>query len=266
MCRLYGVTRGGYYAWRRRAKSARAVCEERLIEEIRAIFECSRGTYGSPRILRALRQRGIWVGEKRVARLMRERGIRARSVRIYRRIPGTHRFFTNIPNRQRAKEATAPDQVRVGDITYLRLGNQWRYLAVVMDRCSRKVVGWAMGRNRDVSLTLRALNRAVQRRHPTPGLIFHSDRGIEYAGLAYRRRLAELGFIQSMNRPLRMNDNAYMESFFHSLKSDEYHNRKFSSEEELRLMIKSYLPFYNQERLHSGLGYLSPVQYEDNLC
>lgn len=266
MCRVYRVTRGGYYAWKKRAKSKHREGDEVLAGQIHAIFEKSQGTYGSPRVWQVLRRQGICVGEKRVARLMREYGLRARAVKIYRRVPGTHRFFTSIPNRQRKAVASLPNQVWVGDITYLRLGSKWRFLAVVMDKCSRKIVGWAMGDNRDVNLTLKAFNAAVRRRRPPPGLIFHTDRGIEYAGLLFRKRLAELGVIQSMNRPMRMNDNAHMESFFHSFKSDAYHRKHFATNDELTEMFERYLPFYNEERLHSGLGFVSPVQYEQSLC
>lgn len=233
---------------------------------IRAIFEQSRGTYGSPRILQALRQQGVSVGRKRVARLMRQSGLKARAVRIYRRIPGAKRYYTGIPNRQRKFLAQYPNQVWVGDVTYVRRGNQWRFLAVVMDKCSRKVVGWALGKKRDVNLTLRALTSAVRQRSPEPGLIFHSDRGNEYGALIFRKRLTELGIVQSMNRPRHMTDNACMESFFHSFKSDVYHRNTFSTDDDLRKMFERYLPFYNQERLHSGIGFVTPVQYERNLC
>jgi putative transposase len=266
MCRRYGVTRGGYYAWKSRGRSARILEDERLAEEIRDTFERSRGTYGSPRVLQVLRARGFATSAKRVARIMRKNGLRSRSVRIYKRAPGSHRFFTNIPNRQRKKRITLPNQVWVGDVTYLRKGNEWRFLAAVMDKFSRKILGWAIGDKRDVNLTIKALDVAVRNRRPKPGLIFHTDRGIEYAAFAFQEHLAKLGIVQSMNRRLRMNDNAHMESFFHSLKSDEYHKKTFSSDEELEDMIKGYLPFYNQERLHSGIGYQSPVQFEDNLC
>ncbi len=243
-----------------------AFADEALAVQIRTIFEQSHGTYGSPRVLQALKQKGVRVGRKRVARLMRHMGLKARAVRIYRRIPGVQRYFSNVPNRQRKVLAQFPNQVWVGDVTYVRRGNQWRFLAVVMDKCSRKIIGWALGNKRDVNLTLKALYSAVRERNPKPGLIFHTDRGNEYGALIFRKRLAELGIIQSMNRPRRMTDNACMESFFHSFKSDAYHRNIFSTDEELREMFGRYLPFYNQERLHSGLGFMSPVQYERNLC
>jgi putative transposase len=262
MCRLYGVTRAGYYAWRRRGDSAHRRRDRSLLDPIRAIFAQSRGTYGSPRIHRALRAVGLRVSRRRVERLMREAGLRARAAKLYRANPGLHGFFTSIPNRQLDRMATSPDQVWVGDITYLKVGTAWCYLAVVMDRYSRRVVGWSLGASRDARLTLAALNRAVLNRRPLPGLLFHSDRGIEYAAYAFRRRLAVLGLVQSMNRPGEIADNAHMESFFHSMKSDVVHGISFASEDDLGRVLRSYLPYYNAVRLHSGLDYRSPIDYE----
>lgn len=262
MCRFYGVSRSGYYAWRRRSPSKRQQENAELVTVIKVEHEKSMGTYGSPRITEALQQQGFEVGENRVARLMQANQVIARSATLYHANPGTHAFFTEIPNRIRKLEATGPDQVWVGDITYLRVGSKWRYLAVVMDLFSRRILGWALGKNRKVDLTLRALNYAVRNRRPEASVYFHSDRGIEYAGLRYRRRLKDLGFIQSMNRPGKMTDNAQMESFFHSFKSDVYHGLVFKTEASMREVLRKYVPFYNQRRLHSGLGYMPPAQYE----
>lgn len=262
MCRLYGVTRAGYYAWKRRGPSARAEEDERLRERIHQIYQASRATYGSPRIHQALRAVGERVGKKRVARLMRDSGLKARVAKLYRATPGLDTFFAEVPNRQLGQEVSGRDQVWVGDLTYLRVGQRWRYLAVVMDKYSRRILGWSLGPHRDVALTLKALNRAVSHRHPGPGGIFHTDRGIEYAAYAFRARLAELGLLQSMNRPGELNDNAHMESFFHSLKAEVIHGKTFAQDDEVRSEIRSYIPFYNQVRLHSALGYLPPVVYE----
>jgi transposase InsO family protein len=193
---------------------------------------------------------------------MREAGLRARAATLYRAIPGLHAFFTSIPNRQLDHIATGPDQVWVGDITYLKVGGAWRYLAVVMDRYSRRVIGWSMSRHKDARLTLAALNHAVVNRRPQPGLLFHSDRGIEYAAYAFRGRLAALGFVQSMNRPREVTDNAHMESFFHSLKTDVVHGASLATPDEVGPLLRRYFPYYNRVRLHSGLGYRSPVDYE----
>jgi putative transposase len=246
------VTRAGYYAWRRRGESARRRQDRGLLVQIQALFDRSRGTYGSPRIHRALAAGGVRVSRRRVARLMRETGLRARAVQFYRRIPGLHGFFTSIPNRQLDRVATAPDQVWVGDVTYLKVAGVWQYLAVVMDRYSRRIVGWSLGATRDVRLTLAALNHAVRNRRPRPGLIFHSDRGVEYAAYAFRNRLAAVGFVQSMNRPREITDNAFMESFFHSMKSDTIDGFTLTTAAELGQLLRSYIPYYNGVRLHSG--------------
>ena len=229
---------------------------------IRAIFEASEGTYGSPRIHAALQQAGLRVGRKRVARLMREAALKARSARIYRRMPGTRRFFSDIPNRVLELKTTAPGQVWVGDVTYLKSGSRWRYLAVVLDRHSRRVLGWNLGLTRDLTLTLDALNRARRRRCGRPGLIFHSDRGVEYSAYAFRARLAALGITQSMKRPREIGDNAFIESFFHSMKSEAIHGYTFDADPALHAAVSQYIRHYNRTRLHSSLGYRSPIDYE----
>lgn len=266
MCRRYGVTRGGYYGWLVRKPSERAVEEEGLRVRIGAIFEASEGTYGSPRIHEVLRQAGVRVGRKRVARLMREDALKGRSARIYRRMPGTRRFFGDVPNRVLELKTTAPGQVWVGDVTYLKVGNVWRYLAVVLDRHSRRVLGWALRSRRDLALTLTALNRAVSRRRGTSGLIFHSDRGVEFSGYAYRARLAALSIVQSMKRPREIGDNAFIESFFHSMKAEAIHARVFPHDRALREVVARYIRRYNLTRLHSSLGYLSPIDYEKTVA
>lgn len=262
MCRLYGVTRGGYYAWRQRGPGQRRQDDAALLEQIVQVHQGSRGTYGSPRIYRQLRAHGVRVGENRVARLMRRHRIKARVATHRYTLPTLKRFFGNLPNQQHDHPAARPNQVWVGDITYLKVGTVYRYLAVVLDRCSRVVVGWSFGHRKDVALTLRALNRAVSNRHPPPGLIFHTDRGVEYAANAYRDRLAQLGFVQSMNRPGKVTDNAFMESFFHSMKAESIHGRTFSEDDELLAVLRGYLPFYNRSRIHSSLNYVSPATYE----
>ena len=142
----------------------------------------------------------------------------------------------------------------------------FRYLAVVLDKCSRRVLGWAYGKTRDVKLTLRALDRAVHNRRPPCGLVFHSDRGMEYANTAFKQRLARLGILQSMNRPGKMTDNAYIESFFHSLKSDIVHGLRFDEDHQIVAEVRDYMRFYNYKRLHSSLGYVSPATYEQQLA
>ena len=262
MCRLYGVTRAGYYAWRGGGKSERARENEALAKRIRQAHRASRGTYGSPRVYQALRQRGCRAGENRVARVMRAHGIRARVATIRYTNPALQRFFAGIPNQQLAVALQGPDQVWVGDITYLKVGGIYRYLAVVMDKYSRRVLGWAYGKRKDVALTLTALERAVRYRKPPRGLIFHTDRGIEYAAGAFRQRAAELGIVQSMNRPGKVTDNAHIESFFHSMKTDIVHGLTFTEDRQIQNAVRAYIPFYNGTRLHSSLNYVPPATFE----
>jgi putative transposase len=262
MCRVYGVTRAGFYAWRSRGPGQRARENESLSGRIRRVHQASRGTYGSPRVYQRLRALGVSVGENRVAGLMRRLGIKGRWATLRYTSPNLKKFFGSLPNQQVDHPAEQPDQVWVADITYLKVGSIYRYLAVVMDRCSRRIIGWALGRQRNVALTLRALNHAVVRRRPKPGLIFHTDRGIEYYANAFRERLNQLQITQSMNRPGKVTDNAFMESFFHSMKADVIHGNIFGEDHQLLSVLRSYIPFYNHSRMHSSLNYVSPAKYE----
>ena len=171
-------------------------------------------------------------------------------------------MFEKHPNRLWTVRAKKPGQIWVGDVTYLKVEGRWRYLAVVLDQYSRRLVGWSMGRVKGGALTRSAFNRAM--RHAPPGgrLVFHSDRGSEYAGEALGRRLRELGVLQSMTRGGTPSDNAHAESFFHSLKAEMVHGARFKDEGELRHEIRRYVRFYNHQRLHSSLGYLSPLSFE----
>jgi transposase InsO family protein len=262
LCQRYWVSRSGYYAWKRRPASPHSERDQWLCGRIQAIYLASEQTYGSPRIQRALADAGQHVGAKRVARLMRDNGLKARAAKLYHPNPGTHAFFQSIPNLARKLCVSRPDQLWVGDITYLRVGQQWRYLAAVMDRYSRRIVGWSLGEYKHALLTLCALNHAVRNRNPAAGLIFHSDRGIEYAAYAFKARLAALGLRQSMNRRGRPTDNAHMESFFHSMKSDVVHGRECADDQALYRVVRAYIAFYNRSRLHSALNYQSPIDYE----
>ena len=266
MCRLYGVTRAGFYAWCSRERSERERQNAQLAERIRIVHRDSRGIYGSPRVYQALRKRGCRASENRVARVMRTHGIKARVATIRYTNPALQRFFASTRNEQLDVNLKAPDQVWVGDITYLKVGSIYRYLAVVMDKYSRRVLGWAYGKRKDVALTLRAMDRAVRYRKPRRGLIFHTDRGIEYAAGAFKARLAELGITQSMNRPGKVTDNAYIESFFHSMKTDIVHGLVFTEDRQIESAVRSYVPFYNGIRLHSSLNYVSPATYEKQLA
>jgi transposase InsO family protein len=234
-----------------------------LLEAIRAIFEDSGGTYGSPRVQRALRTQGHHLSRRRIERLMRVGGWRARVVRVYRGKAGIHRWFGRQSNHVRRTQATRPDQIWVGDLTYLAVGGRWWYLAAVLDQCSRRVLAWRLGTIRDSRLTRAVIDAALRRRRPTVGLIFHSDRGSEFQGASFRGRLAAKGIQQSMTSGGAPGENAHMESFFHSLKADVIHGRSFRDVTELRQLLRRYVQYYNHQRLHSALDYQSPVDYED---
>ena len=264
LCRMLQVSRAGFYAWQARPPAPRARADERLGLEIAAIHGESRHRYGSPRIHAELADRGGRTSRKRVARLMRVRGLVARRRRRFRVTTQSRHPFPIAPNvLARQFERARPDQAWVTDITYIPTGEGWLYLAVILDLCSRVAVGWAMSDRITDDVTLDALGMALARRRPPPGLLHHSDRGSQYASGDYQKILAEHGILCSTSRRGNCWDNAVAESFFATLKVELVHDAAWATRALARTELFDYLErFYNGQRRHSALGYLSPRAFE----
>jgi transposase InsO family protein len=262
-CLSLAVSRSGYYRWLKSSPSQRQREESRLRQEITTIFEQNRKRYGSPRVTRALRAAGKKVGENRVARLMRQQQLVARPKRAFR--PKTTMVSGSAaPNRIAAVEPTGPDQIWVSDITYIATAEGWLYLAVILDLFSRRVVGWKLGDSLEAELVVTALQNALSLRQPPSGLIFHSDRGCQYTSQAVREKLQAIGVLQSMSAQGNCYDNARVEAFFSSLKTECFPlSNCFASKAQARREIFEYIEiYYNNQRLHSALDYHTPHQYE----
>ena len=266
MCRVLGVSRSGYYAWRQRPPSRRKQANERLLVEIQAIHaKKNHDTYGSPRVHEELSENGISCGRHRVARLMKYHGIRARQARKFRPVTTDSKHTLAVAENVLDRQFTVdrPDTVWAGDITYIRTRQGWLYLAVVLDLFSRTVVGWAVGKDLSRHLPLRALHMALGRRKPLPGALFHSDRGSQYASQDYQALLAAHGLVSSMSRQGECYDNAVVESFFHTLKVEQVHLRDYHTHREATADLFEYIEvFYNRQRRHSHLGRISPAAFE----
>lgn len=257
-----GVARSGYYAWRDRKPSERQQEDERLKQKIRSFHVGLYRAYGAPRIHRHLREAGTRCSRRRIGRLMRELGIKASTCGLYKWNPGGHAFYSSTGNLlAKAGKPRGPGEQWAGDFTYVKTGAGWLYCAVIVDLYHRQVVGWSFGRQRNADLTLSALRMALSREKRKPGCLFHSDQGIEYAANAYRDALAAAGMTRSMSRKGNPLDNAMVESFFHTLKSELIHQQRYKDEVEAVANIVHYIEFYNRDRLHSSLGYKSPVQF-----
>ena len=265
LCTALGVSRSGFYAWKRRPPTARAASDEQLAVEIAATHAKSTRRYGSPRIHRALRRKGIRVSRKRVARVMRENGIVGRLKRRFRITTDSNHPNPIAPNLvARDFAPDAPNKVWAGDVTYIATSEGWAYLAVILDLFSRRVVGWAISANNDTALALAALRRAVRGRHFVPaGLLHHTDRGSPYASDDYRDALASYAMIASMSRKGDCWDNAPSESFFATLRAELVDDERYLTASAAETSIGDYIEnFYNVERLHSTLDYVSPIEFE----
>jgi transposase InsO family protein len=264
LCRAMQVASSGYYAWRRRPESPRQRANRALVAQIKAAHARSRKTYGRRRIHVQLQRDGITCSRNRVARLMRQEGLCGLRRRAFRATTDSRHSFPVAPNLlARDFTAAAADQVWVSDITYLACEEGWEYLATVMDLHSRRIVGWAMQSTLERSLTLRALEMAITQRRPSPGLIHHSDRGSQYACGDYQAALDGQGLVASMSRRGDVWDNAPKESFFGTLKCElGLHGLRPPREQARREVFEYIEVFYNRQRLHSSLGYQTPVAFE----
>jgi len=267
LCQHLEVSPSGYYAWQKRRDrpGPRALQDRALAQEIDQIHTRSRQTYGSPRVVQELRQKGQRHGRNRIARLMKQQGLCGRQKRRYRvQTTDSNHDHPIAPNLlAQAPKATAPNELWVADLTYIETQEGWLYLAAIMDLYSRKIVGWAMSERIDTVLVLKALAMALLHRSPPANLLFHSDRGVQYASGDYRQALRQAGLIASMSRSGNCYDNASMESFWSTLKLELVYRRCFETRAQARTQIFDYIEgFYNRHRTHSALGYRSPVDFE----
>jgi transposase InsO family protein len=267
LCEALEVSPSGYYGWfsRQSEPGPRAQETAQLVTQITQIHLDSRNTYGSPRIQQELSKTGRAHGRNRIARLMRQQGLCGRAKGRFRiRTTDSNHDQPIAPNRLAQLPApSAPNQIWVGDITYIHTEEGWLYLAGIMDCYSRRIVGWAMDQNIDTQLILAAWNMAQTHRQPPPELVFHSDRGCQYASADYRLALAQSQTLASMSRKACCYDNAAMESFWSTLKLELVYRRDFKTRAEARLAIFDFIEaFYNRQRLHSSLNYLCPVDFE----
>jgi transposase InsO family protein len=267
LCEAFEVSTSGYYGWCRRQKepSERQRQDGQLKEQIARIHKDSRETYGAPRVQVRLRAEGRCHGRNRIARLMREQNLCGRQKKRFRvRTTDSRHQEPVAPNRlAQAPAPTGPDQLWVADITYVQSAAGWVYVAAILDLYSRRIVGWAASRRIDTELVLMALSMALTHRRPPSGLIFHSDRGVQYASADYRRALARVGLIASMSRKANCYDNATMEAFWSTLKLELIYRCEFRDMSQLRPALFDYIEvFYNRQRLHSSLGYQTPAGFE----
>lgn len=264
MCQALGVSRSGYYDWKERPEPSADAESVAMIAEIAAAHKRSRETYGSPRVHCDLRARGVRISRKRVERLMRERGLKGAQKRRFHCTTDSRHSLPIAPNTlDRDFDPSAADRVWAGDVTYIATDEGWLYLAVMLDLFSRRVVGWSVSATNDTALASEALRRALVARRPEAGLLHHTDRGSPYAALAYAAILRQHGVVASMSRSGDCYDNAVVESFFGTLKAELVRGCTYPSRVVATAAIRDYIEnFYNPQRRHSHLQYLSPIEFE----
>ena len=267
MCQLLEVSRSGYYEWLSRPPRAQAQVDQEVQDKIQRYFAQGRGTYGTRRIKHLLAQDGLQVSRRRIGRLRAQAGLRCKTRRTCKAPKTSGPAQTVAPNQlNREFTVQAPDKVYVGDITYLPTGEGWLYLAVVLDLCSRAVVGWSMANHMRAELVTQALSMAIGQRQPAAGLIMHTDRGSQYGAESYRQLLTQHGMQPSMSRKGNCWDNAVAESFFHTLKTALISLEDFDTHEQAQTVVFEYIEvFYDRQRCHSANGYLAPLAYEQAL-
>jgi len=264
LCRVLGVSRSGFYTWHQGASSARQQANAMLLEEITREHEKSHKRYGSPRIYHALRQRGMACSRKRVARLMRCAHIQAKTKRRFKVTTRSRKGSAGVPDLvQRHFQALTPNTVWTSDITFVWTREGWAYLAVILDLCSRRIVGWELSDRLTADVITTALARAIDRRQPQDELVLHSDRGAQYSSQEVRTLAQQHGIRLSMGATGSCYDNAVTESFFHTLKTELVYFERYNTRQQARLSIFQYIEiFYNRQRLHSTIGNISPSEYE----
>ena len=266
MCQVFAVSRSGFYRWYQGTESARALENRQLLGHIRQIYAAQKGRYGSPRVTAELQDRGHSCSRPRVARLMRSNGLQARCRRRFKATTNSRHRYPAAPNLLKQDiRIQVPRRIWVSDITYIRTMEGWLYLTVVMDLVTRRIIGWAMSDRMSAdATTIPAFRMALDNCPPRPGLIFHSDQGVQYACDEFVSLLKNYKVVQSMSGRGNCYDNAVAESFFHTLKTELVHHERYTTREEAKRSLFEYIEvFYNRSRKHSTLGYKSPVEYED---
>jgi transposase InsO family protein len=265
MCEIFSVSRSGYYSWRERDNSAKEGKALRLLRAIEDVHKGSRETYGSPRVFRILKGLGHQIGKSTVERTMKRNGIRAKTKRKFRITTDSKHNLPVAPNLLKRNFSTIkPNQVWVSDLTYLSTKQGWLFLAVIIDLFSRQIVGWSLDKTMTKELVLSALRQAYFKRKPGTGLIFHSDRGSQYCSKEFRKQLKQYRMLQSQSRKGNCWDNAVVESFFHTLKTEAIFHEDFQTRAEAERMVFEWIEaFYNRDRIHSTLNYMAPVAFEE---